>query len=191
MGNALQYYNLSKSHSVFPPEELSVHFELSSYPFFLSSPSTEPTFTPLPLSLFAPTDRSPRHLLLPSTANFLSPPDNRLRRDYLSFESGEAEQIVKSWEKNQSLVDVFGKPGWVEPSSKPGEVTCFDNLYFASDKGDEVREAFEGKGESQCIEIETRRVVVSIKLTCSSLPLPSPRRFWSLVISWTACSLEL
>ncbi|KAL7416726.1 hypothetical protein BDY24DRAFT_412220 [Mrakia frigida] len=115
MRNALQYYNL------------------------------KPTFTPLPLSLFAPTDRSPRHLLLPSTANFLSPPDNRLRRDYLSFESGEAEQIVKSWEKNQSLVDVFGKPGWVEPSSKPGEVTCFDNLYFASDKGDEVREAFEGK----------------------------------------------
>lgn len=35
---------------------------------------------------------------------------------------------------------------WIEPSAKAGEITCFDNLYFASDQGEEVREVFRTEG---------------------------------------------
>lgn len=54
--------------------------------------------------------------------------------------------MVASWPGSKSVASVTNdKQGWVEPSgTKPGSVTCFDLLYFASDKGEEVREALAG-----------------------------------------------
>lgn len=51
--------------------------------------------------------------------------------------------MVTSWDKNLTKEDVFDKKkGWIEPNVKPGSVTCFDLLYYASDKGEEVRESY-------------------------------------------------
>ena len=82
-------------------------------------------------------------------ATFLSPPGNRLQNDYLSLATPEAESLVASWGKNQTVADVWGdkKDGWVRPGSGPGEVTCFDMLYFASDRGEEIRESYQGRGD--------------------------------------------
>ncbi|KAL7409845.1 hypothetical protein BDY24DRAFT_436766 [Mrakia frigida] len=103
----------------------------------------KPIWTPLPYSLFASTDRGPHHLLLPSLANFITPPDNRLRTEYLKFTNDEAQRMITSWDKNKTKEDVFDKKkGWIEPNVKKGSITCFDLLYYASDKGEEVREVY-------------------------------------------------
>jgi len=98
-----------------------------------------------------------RSLLLPNTANFLSPPENRLQSDYLDFRrSDEADRNIASWGKNMTREDVFGeKSGWVKPNTRKGGLTCFDLLYYASDKGEEVRQVYKAtppvpRGEWTC-----------------------------------------
>ena len=124
----------------------------------LVSVPADHSLTPLPPSLFSQADRSPAHQLLTSTAMFLSPPNNRLQTEYLSLATPEAERLVTSWGKNQTVADVWGekKAGWVRPGAGKGEVTCLDMLYFASDRGEEVRESFEGRdgeeSKSECVD---------------------------------------
>ena len=88
----------------------------------------------------------PAHILFGSLANILSPPENRLREEYFNFRNGEADEMIASWGHNETREDVFGTEAeWIEPNVKPGTITCFDILYYASDKGEEVREAYQTK----------------------------------------------
>lgn len=148
--------------------------ELDSSPITLPRDSTGHSLTPLPPSLFSPADRLPRHQLLTNTATFLSPPNNRLQTDYLSLNTLEAETLVASWGKNQTVADVWGenKPGWVRPGAGKGEVTCIDMLYFASDRGEEIRESYKGNPKEGSMS-ESRPL--SAKVARGSADCPPPR----------------
>lgn len=87
--------------------------------------------------------------------------------------------------------DVFDKKkGWIEPSTKPGEVTCFDVLYYGSDKGEEVRDVYRAKpplrrgerflfGKAGRVEIE--RELTLFLLSCISPSHPSDTGPWATI----------
>lgn len=115
-------------------------------------PLSGSTLTPLPASLLSPYDRAPNPFLLPSLANLLNPPDNPTRSAFLSGLTGEAQGLLDAWGRsNESWTDVWGPQvdGWREPEGgKLGEVACFDTLYFVSERGEEIRELYEGRASA-------------------------------------------
>lgn len=105
--------------------------------------------TPLPPSLLTPTDLNPSHVLFSQVASLLSPPDNALRRDFLSGWSGDADRLTDRWGRgNESWTTAWGPSvaGWREPEGlNEGELVCMDALYFATERGEEVRNLYEGR----------------------------------------------
>jgi len=105
--------------------------------------------TPLSPSLLSPSDRRPSEYLLPSVAGLLSLTDNRARRDFLSGRSHEGNLLMDRWKTpNVDWRTVWGNriAGWREPDTGTNKtIACVDGLYFASERGEEVREMYLGR----------------------------------------------
>lgn len=90
----------------------------------------------------------PHHVHLPNVAGLLNPPDNPARREFLSGASGEADRLPELLGKAKgSWKGRWGSEatGWREPEGlEEGSLVCLDNMYFSTERGEEVRDLYEG-----------------------------------------------